>query len=446
MNDSTEHGATEFETAEFETTGFETTEFETTQFETGVDGIQFRLIQTERFTFRAFVDCNMAAAWVGDSFRIFPGKYGEDPVWGDGAELKMAQGATVSEAFSRAPEEFVRPMLPPNASPGEPGLHGAVWFETVYQHPGDASGQTLYALYHNENYPETLPFDAATGEGLRDSDWPPGLKGDESVQAVPRIGIMKSVDGGASWEDRGIMIEDRDERMIRLPVNRNYCFPGGVGDPSAVASGEHLYVFYGEYAYPVPWSAETWNSDVEAQAQCVSVARIPLDRLDEPNGAARRWNGSSFDAAWNAAGAPIASLQIARRDDGGAVSQGDERYYWGPSVSWNEYLECWVMLLGRVDGSYWVGDSLFVSINPHRDLGLGNNSQDWSTPIRIVHRPGHTLWYPSLQPSDSPEDIAERRTSVRLGREARLFFKDMSDDEHVYISDFRVAFDRAEGS
>ena len=100
------------------------------------------------------------------------------------------------------------------------------------------------------------------------------------------------------------------------------------------------------------------------------------------------------------------------------------------------------MLLGRVDGSFWVGDSLFMSINPNRDLGEGDNAQQWSTPVRIVYRPGHVLWYPSLQPTDSPEDLAEKRTCLRLGREARLFFKDMTDAEHVYISDYTVELTR----
>lgn len=412
------------------------------EIDTGVDGIVLRLHPTERFTFRSFVDCNMATAWVGDRFRIFPGKYGEDPVWGPADDLKIGEGATVSEAFSREPDAFRRPVLPRNEPPGEPGLHGAVWFETVYQDPSDASGRTLYAMYHNENYPETLPFDAVTGEGLSDADWPPGLKGEGSVQAAPRIGIMRSADGGDSWEDRGILLEDRDERMIRLPVNRNYCFPGGVGDPSAVPSGDHLYVFFGEYAYPTAWSAETWDSDVEAAAQCISVARVPLDALDDPNGAARRWDGSAFAAPWDAPGAPIASLRIPREAGGGAVSQGDEQYYWGPSVSWNEHLGVWVMLMGRVAGAFWVGDSAFVSINPHRDLGEGDNAQRWSTPVRILHRPGHTLWYPALQPTDSAEDLAEKRTCLRLGREARLFVKDMTDAAQEYVCDYRVEFIR----
>ena len=162
--------------------------------------------------------------------------------------------------------------------------------------------------------------------------------------------------------------------------------------------------------------------------------------------AAQRWDGTAFAAPWDGTGAPIASLRIPIGAGGGAVSQGDELYYWGPSVSWNEELEVWVMLMGRVDGSFWVGDSLFLSINPHRDLGDGDNAQQWSTPVRIIHRPGHTLWYPALQPTDSPEDLAARRTCLRLGREARLFFKDMvAGDEDAYISDYPREFSRRGG-
>lgn len=403
--------------------------------------IAVHLRPTERLALSSWIDCNMATAWVGDRYRIFPGKYGEDPVWGDSDDLRFADGVTVEETYTRPSAEFRAPQLPPIAAPGAPGLHGAIWFETVYQDPTDASGATLAALYHNENYPSTLPLDSATGVGLSDREWPPGLQGDDSIQAVPRIGIMRSIDGGESWVDRGILLEDRDDRMIRLPTNRNYCFPGGVGDPSAVASGEYLYVFYGEYAYPGPWSESTWNSRVEASGQCVSVARVPLSALDAPTGAAQRWGGSAFDAPWDGVGAPIRSLQIAEAEGGGAVSQGDERYYWGPSVSWNEHLECWVMLLGRVDGAFWVGDSVFLSLNPNKDLGEGDASQQWTTPQLLLHRPGHTLWYPALQPTDSPEDLAARRSSARLGQRARLFVKDMVPGDESYASDLTLEFE-----
>ncbi len=402
----------------------------------------FSLRPSERFEFASFVDCNMAEAWVGDSLRIFPGKYGEDPVWGAADDLKYADGPDPDATFLTPRDRFVTPRMPPNAPPGSPGLHGAVWFETVYQHPGDATGRTLYAVYHNENYPETLPFNPATGEGYRDENWPPGLQGDTSVQAVCRIGVMKSTDGGDSWADHGVILEDLDARMIVSPVNRNNTFPGGVGDPSAVASGDYLYVFFGEYGYPGVFDPATHHPAIEADGQCISVARIALADLDAPVGAARRWDGTAFAAAPDGVGRPIRSLQISPIDGGGAVSAGDKRFYWGPSVSWNEHLECWVMLMGRVDAGYWVGDSVFISFNENRDLGAGANSQRWSEPELLLQRPGHTLWYPSLQPMNTPDDIASRATSLRLGKRARLFVKDITPAGDWYGSEHVIEFDR----
>src|SRR5437868_4159395 len=89
------------------------------------------LVPSRKFNFNSFVDCNMAEAWIGDTFRIFPGKYGEDPLWGYAHDLKFADGFTVDEAFTRKQNEFTEPSMPENALPGKPGLHGAVWFETI---------------------------------------------------------------------------------------------------------------------------------------------------------------------------------------------------------------------------------------------------------------------------------------------------------------------------
>lgn len=105
----------------------------------------FTLRETERFLFNSFVDCNMAEVWIGDTLRIFPGKYGEDPEWGNALELEYADGINPDEVFLKKPDEFIDPVLPPNAPIGQPGLHGAVWFETVYQDKKDNSGRTLYA-------------------------------------------------------------------------------------------------------------------------------------------------------------------------------------------------------------------------------------------------------------------------------------------------------------
>ncbi|MBN1465978.1 hypothetical protein JXA02_09465 [candidate division KSB1 bacterium] len=402
---------------------------------------EFKLVPADTFYFNSFVDCNMAEAWVADTFRIFPGKYGEDPLWGDARDLKFADGRNADKAFSSRPEEFTQPLLPPNAPIGQPGLHGAVWFETIYQDRQDRSGQTLYAVYHNENYPSTLPWDAETGTGYIDAKWPQGLQGPDSPAAVPRIGIMKSTDGGRSWEDKGIFIEDYQSRLILKPHNTSNTFAGGVGDPSAVACGDHLYLFYGEYGYPGIYDESTWTAAKEWSGQCISVARINLRDLDNPAGKARRWDGSGFHAPHDGIGAPIAALQIPLAEGGPASSPGGG-FHWGPSVSWNTYLNCWVMLMGKVTGPSWTGSTIHISFNLHRDLGQGANSQDWSKPQLLLDKPGYTLWYPSLQPMDTPEDISGRNTCLKLGRRARLYVKYIRPEKSAYMSEYIVEFRR----
>jgi len=396
----------------------------------------FRLIQTDTFRFNNFVDCNMAAAWIGDTFRIFPGKYGEDPVWGDARDLKFSSGKNADEAFSNPASAYIAPSMPANG----PGLHGAVWFETVYQDVNDKSGRTLYAVYHNENYPETLPYNPVTGEGYIDKDWPLGLTERITPAAVCRIGIMKSVNGGWSWENKGLFLEDKQPRMILKPHNTSKTFAGGTGDPSAVAVGEYLYLFYGEYGYPGVYNRETYRADEEWSGQCISVARIRLSDLDAPQGKAHRWDGTGFNAAWDGIGKPISSLQIPQSAGGGPASSPGGGFHWGPSVSWNSWLNCWVMLMGKVEGRSWVGDELYISFNRHADLGAGNNSQDWTPPRLLLAKPGHVMWYPSLQPMNTQEDMEERRTCLRLGRRARLFFK--YSDLGKYCSEYIIEFNR----
>jgi len=400
----------------------------------------FKLTQTDTFRFNNFVDCNMAEAWIGDTFRIFPGKYGEDPVWGTARELKFSSGKHADEAFSNPASAYIAPQMPKNAPIGQPGLHGAVWFETVYQDTKDASGQTLYAVYHNENYPETLPFDPVTGEGYVDKDWPLGLTDRITPAAVCRIGVMKSVNGGWSWENMGLFIEDKQPRMILKPHNTSKTFAGGVGDPSAVVVGEYLYLFYGEYGYPGVYDAKTYDPEVEWGGQCISVARILLSDLENPQGKAKRWDGNGFNAAWDGIGQPISSLQIPRAEGGGPASSPTGGFHWGPSVSWNTYLHCWVMLMGKVEGKSWVGDKVFISFNPHADLSAGDHSQKWSKPQLLVQKPGHVIWYPSLQPMNTPEDIAQKHTALRLGKKARLFFK--YSDLGKYCSEYIVEFSK----
>jgi hypothetical protein len=401
---------------------------------------EFKLIPADTFFFNSFVDCNMAEAWIGDTFRIFPGKYGEDPLWGDSKNLKFADGKNANEAFLSQESDFTEPSMPPNVPVGTPGLHGAVWFETVYQDPSDISGKSLYAVYHNENYPSTLPFDEATGTGYKDEKWPQGLRGPESPAAVCRIGIMKSTDGGRSWENKGLFIEDLQPRLILKPFNTSNTFAGGVGDPSAVASDGYLYLFYGEYGYPSTYAESTYDPEKEWSGQCISVARIKLSDLDNPVGKGKRWDGKGFNAPSDGIGKPVSSLQIARAEGGGPASSPGGGFHWGPSVSWNTYLNCWVMLMGKVTGPSWAGSSIYISFNKNKELGEGDNSQQWSKPQLLLDKPGYFLWYPSLQPTDSQEDIDNKNTCLRLGQKARLFVKYLKPYKDKYMSEYIIEF------
>ena len=403
----------------------------------------FRLIASDTFYFKSFVDCNMAEAWIGDTFRIFPGKYGEDPLWGYSNELKFADGKNADEAFLTPFDAFKTPKLPLNAKPGTAGLHGAVWFETVYQDTLDKTGKTLFAVYHNENYPSTLPYDAVTNKGYKNEHWPQGLKGPTSPAAVCRIGVMKSTNGGYSWQDKGIFIEDYQPRFILKPHNQSNTFPGGVGDPSAVVNGNYLYLFYGEYSYPEAYDSLTYNADKEYSGQCISIARILISDLDNPEGKAKRWDGKGFTIPYDGVGKPVAALQIPKQSGGGPASSPTGGFYWGPSVSWNTYLNCWVMLMGKVTGPSWAGNSVHISFNKNRDLGNALQSQEWTTPKELFKREGFFLWYPSLQPFNSPEDIQQKNTCLRLGKKARLFIKNIKPEKSEYMSMHIIEFSKA---
>lgn len=400
----------------------------------------FRLIETETFHFNSFVDCNMAEAWIGDTFRIFPGKYGEDPLWGYSNNLKYADGKNPDEAFLTKEADFTAPKMPANVPPGSAGLHGAVWFETIYQDSVDTSGKTLFAVYHNENYPATLPYDSESGEGYIDKNWPQGITGPQSPAAVCRIGIMKSTDGGLSWENKGIFIEDKQPRMILKPHNTSKTFAGGVGDPSAVVSGAYLYLFFGEYGYPGTYNEKTFNPETEWHGQCISVARIAVADLDHPQGKAQRWDGRAFSVAYDGVGASVDSLRISHADGGGPASSPTGSFHWGPSVSWNTYLHCWVMLMARAEGPSWAGDKIYISFNPNKELGTGTNSQAWTKPKLLLQKKGYFLWYPSLQPLNTPENIANRNTCLRLGQRARLFVKNIKPEKSDYLSEYIVEF------
>mgnify|MGYP003346291311 FL=1 len=90
--------------------------------------------------------------------------------------------------------------------------------------------------------------------------------------------------------------------------------------------------------------------------------------------------------------------------------------------------------------SKWVGSSIWISFNFNEDLGEGDNSQQWTKPKMVLDKPGHILWYPSLQPMNTTEDIEKRHTCLKLGKRARLFFKDMEGPKSEYLSEYILEF------
>ncbi len=100
------------------------------------------------------------------------------------------------------------------------------------------------------------------------------------------------------------------------------------------------------------------------------------------------------------------------------------------------------MLMAKSEGPSWKGGSFYISFNRNENLGKSNNIEEWTTPQLLVNKPGHIVWYPSLQPFGSGEDISARYTCLRLGKEARLFYKDMHGDTSEYISEYTIRFNK----
>lgn len=96
--------------------------------------------------------------------------------------------------------------------------------------------------------------------------------------------------------------------------------------------------------------------------------------------------------------------------------------------------------MAKAEGPSWKGSSIYISFNRNADLGVGKNSQEWSTPKLLLDKPGHTIWYPSLQPFATADAKEKKYTSVKLGKKARLFYKDQYQDKSPYLSEYIIEF------
>ena len=195
---------------------------------------------------------------------------------------------------------------------------------------------TWYGFYHNENTADTS---AATRKDL------------------PRIGMARSTDQGATWTDLGIILEAAPETFA-CDTSNQY-FVGGVGDVTALLDRDQhdVYIYFSQYGR-------------EKEDQGVAVARVPWADLDEPVGKVTIWS----DGVW----LPPTLIE----DDNGLLhweyphataiqpttkpwhTGGEANAFWGASIHWNDWLQQYVMLLNRTTGDDFGQEGIYVSFNP----------------------------------------------------------------------------------
>ncbi len=235
---------------------------------------------------------------------------------------------------------------------------------------------------------------------------PIGLVEDSTLTA-PKFGAVVSLDGGATLRDLGTVLESADEID---PLARNGYFAGGHGDGTVLhdRSRSYFYFFFGNY-----------GGAPETQGVC--VARMAFE--DRANPAGKVWK--YYNGAWREAGrggrvTPIFPVKK-------AWQSADPDAFWGPSVHWNTYLNCFVMLLNHAAGEPgWAQEGVYVSFCA--DL---SRPETWTTPRKILDKsefPGWYFFYPQVMGLESGG------TDRRAGQVARLYVGGVSKWEIEFVA------------
>ena len=305
-----------------------------------------RLVAATHFDLPARIDSSNPAVWslVEGVQRLFViSSWGGIPV--------RASGSTLESLQSDGPVSFA----------SHPG-HG-VWIESII--PSDDG--IWYAYYHHER--------------------PADLCGRHDRQ-LPRIGALRSMDRGQTWDDLGAIL-DSPPGSEACDSNNRFVL-GGVGDVTAAidAESKDVYLYFSQYSR-------------DPSSQGVAVARLAWADRDAPVGKVSVWNAG----AWlpDGAGTPLTPARHPFHD----CSQTND-VFWGPSIHWNTYLEQYVMLLNRAKDDQFGQDGVYVSYSPTL-----SDPTRWTTPARILAGGG---WYPQVIGTE-----AGIGTDRRAGQRARFF-------------------------
>jgi hypothetical protein len=276
----------------------------------------------------AAVDSNSPAYWQNGELHLL-NSTGDGPISSEGPNQRHLGG----------PEPVYLSRINP----------WPMWIEAVF---ADDSGLIL-AWYHQEHW------GVCPGTSL----------------AVPQIGAAISYDGGASFQDMGIVLSSGD------PIDcnsQNGNFAGGEGD------FEYFYFLFTHYSGAL-------------ESQGVAIARMPFASRFAPNGAVWKF----YRGGWTEPGVKgrvtpvlpaVTSWQNAATDS-----------YWGPSLHRNTYLNSYVMLLNHSCCSPgFPQEGIYASFNP--DL---SDPGSWTAPARILDDTG---WYPQVLGSgpDGTDTVAGR--------------------------------------
>jgi hypothetical protein len=262
-------------------------------------------------------------------------------------------------------------------------INGARWIESVMpDHRG-----VLYGYYHNE---------------------PAGVCDNDGHKTAPRIGAAKSIDGGRSWIDLGLILEAAPGPIDCTSPNRY--FAGGVGDFSVILdqNGYDLYLLFSSYGQAI-------------ERQGVAAARMRWSDRDTPEGQVAIWSDGAWrypepvDGRWIY---PPASPFIPARGSWYDRS-GEVDAFWGPSVHWNTFLERYVMLLNRAQDAEWTQEGIYLSstITPERPAS-------WSAPMKLLDG---GRWYPQVMGLETGSG-----TDKLAGERARFFMSGRSAHEIVF--------------
>jgi hypothetical protein len=262
-------------------------------------------------------------------------------------------------------------------------VNGGRWIEAVVP---DEVGR-LYGYYHNE---------------------PAGVCPNAPEKTAPRIGAAKSLDGGRSWIDLGLILEASPGPVDC--TSPNTYFAGGVGDFSVILdeNGYDLHILFSTYGTPIG-------------QQGVAAARMRWSDRDAPQGQVAVWSAGAWrypdliDERWiYPPPSPVIAVRSSWYDREGNVDA-----FWGPSVHWNTFLQRYVMLLNRAEDAGWRQEGIYLS-----STTTPSQPASWSEPQKLLDG---GRWYPQvmgLEPGTG--------TDKRAGERARFFMSGLSEHEIVF--------------